>query len=230
MTVAPRRYPRRVPDVATPTPHLDPAARVERLWLDDTSWVDVVRGWVAGTDGLAERFAALPGWSQGRLWRYERWVDEPRLGRWYDAGRGPDPVLVEAQRAITARYRVGFDGFSLIWYRDGRDSVAFHRDRELRHLDETLIAILTFGARRPWLLRPRSHRYAHDLDRHGATHDLAPGDGDLLVLGGRAQADWEHAVPKHPGAGSRISAQWRWTSGRGQPVVGGSYRSARMFD
>jgi alkylated DNA repair dioxygenase AlkB len=219
-----------VPDVATPTPHLDPAARVERVWLDDTSWVDVVRGWVADTAGLPERFAALPGWSQGRLWRYERWVDEPRLGRWYAGGQAPDPVFIDAQRAITARYGPSFDGFSLIWYRDGRDSVAFHRDRELRYLDETLIAILTIGARRPWLLRPRSHRYAHDLDHHGATHDLSPGDGDLIVLGGRAQADWEHAVPKHPGVPSRFSAQWRWTSGRGQPVVGGSYRSARSFD
>ena len=110
VSVTPRRYPRRVPELATPAPHLDPAARVERVWLDDTSWVDVVRGWVADCDGLADRFAALPGWSQGKLWRYERWVDEPRLGRWYAGGQAPDPVLVEAQRALTARYRVRFDG------------------------------------------------------------------------------------------------------------------------
>ena len=106
-------------------------------------------------------------------------------------------------RWLTHRYRVRFDGYALAWYRDGRDSQAFHRDRELRYLDDTVIAVLSLGARRPWLLRPRAHRDRHDLERHGATHDLAPGPGDLLVMGGRCQADFEHSVPKVHGAARR---------------------------
>ena len=40
------------------------------------------------------------------------------------------------------------------YYRDGNDSVAWHADRELRELTDTRIAIVTLGARRPFLVRP----------------------------------------------------------------------------
>jgi alkylated DNA repair dioxygenase AlkB len=168
---------------------------------------------------------------QSRLWRYERWVEEPRLGRWLGKGPFPNPALVDAQRALQARYRVTFEGLGLAWYRDGRDSVAFHRDRDLRYCEDTVIAILTVGARRPWLLRPRQRRDKWIAAHGGATHDVAPGSGDLLVMGGRCQVDWEHSVPKVRGAvPGRISAQWRYTSRRGRPEIGSSYRAPRNFD
>ena len=210
---------------------LDPSATVERLWLDRTSWVDVVRGWVTDAQDLYDALAAGAAWRQGRLWRYERWVEEPRLGGWWQPGQpAPHPALVGLHRTVQARYGVRFDGVALAMYRDGRDSVAFHRDRELRWLDDTVIAVLTLGAARPWLLRPRSRRYDHEAPDRGATHDLAPGSGDLLVMGGRCQADWEHAVPKVPGRlGGRISLQWRWTARSGRPEKGASYRAPRTF-
>jgi alkylated DNA repair dioxygenase AlkB len=212
-------------------PSLCPDPVVERVDLGGGAWVDVARGFVEAPGALYDTLVEGATWNQGRVFRYERWVDEPRLGAWCALDRpGGHPLLIDATRWLTHRYRVRFDGYALAWYRDGRDSVAFHRDRELRHLDETVIGVLTLGVRRPWLLRPRAHRDRHDLDRHGATHDLAPGPGDLLVMGGRCQADWEHAVPKVPGpAGGRVSVQWRWTSGRGRPVVGASYRAPRRF-
>src|SRR5256885_2332160 len=68
------------------------------------------------------------------------------------------------------------------------------------------------------------------LLHHGAVRDISPASGDLLVMGGRAQADWEHAVPKvRDRVGPRISLQWRWTSRRGRPVQGPSYRAPRNF-
>jgi alkylated DNA repair dioxygenase AlkB len=207
-------------------------APFERTWLDEHTWVDRVRGWVSGADEVYETLAASVPWEQGRVWRYERWVDEPRVVRWCSRTRPyPHAVLADAQRALQTRYRVAFEGVALSWYRDGDDSVAFHRDREMRYLDDTVVAILTFGARRPWLLRRRDRPDKWIADHGGATVDLAPAGGDLFVLGGRAQADWEHCVPKvrgAPGAG-RISAQWRYTSRTGRPVVGASYRAPRNF-
>ena len=81
----------------------------------------------------------------------------------------------------------------------GRDGQAFHRDTDMRWLDDTVIAILSLGARRPWLLRPRANRYDHSEGK-GAVLDIAPGSGDLLVMGGRSQADWEPGAL--PAAGS----------------------------
>jgi alkylated DNA repair dioxygenase AlkB len=205
-------------------------AEFERLWLDADSWVDVCRGWLEGADEVYRALAEGVTWQQGRIFRYERWVDEPRLGASWSPGSAlPHPAVLEAHKALRARYKP-FDGLGLAWYRDGRDSVAFHRDRDLRFLDDTVIGLLTLGARRPWHLRPRANRYAHEADLHGATHDLAPGPGDLLVMGGRCQVGWEHSVPKAPGVlGGRISLQWRWTSRTGRPVDGASYRSARTY-
>jgi alkylated DNA repair dioxygenase AlkB len=217
--------------VTGPSEWVRPDAVFERLWLDERSWVDVCRGWLGGADDVYRAVAEQAAWRQGRVFRYERWVDEPRLGTsWSPGSPLPHPALLEAHRSVRERYGKPFEGFALAWYRDGRDSVAFHRDRDLRFLDDTVICLLTLGARRPWLLRPRSNRYAHDADHHGATHDLSPGPGDLHVMGGACQAGWEHAVPKVPGLPTgRISVQWRWTSGTGRPVVGASYRAARTY-
>jgi alkylated DNA repair dioxygenase AlkB len=204
---------------------------VERVDLGDGSWVDVARGFIEQPGPLYHALADTVSWSQGRLFRYERWVDEPRMGAWFGLDHPPpDPLLTDVTRWLTNRYGVRFDGYALAWYRNGRDGQAFHRDRDLRFLDDTLIAVLSLGVRRPWLLRPRANRHRHDLDHGGATHDLAPGPGDLLVMGGRCQDRWEHSVPKvnHP-IGGRISVQWRWTSRRGRPVVGASYRAPRHF-
>jgi alkylated DNA repair dioxygenase AlkB len=129
-------------------------------------------------------------------------------------------------RALQQRHRVRFDGFGMILYRDGRDGQAFHRDTDMRWLDDTVIAILTLGARRPWLLRPRTNRHDHSPGR-GATHDLAPASGDLIVMGGRTQADFEHSVPylaARP-VEPRISIQWRFAHQRGRPFQGASYRA-----
>jgi alkylated DNA repair dioxygenase AlkB len=203
----------------------------ERIQLDEHSWVDVARGWLAGADDVYETMVDSAAWKERRLWRYERWVTEPRLGAsWPASGPPPHPVLVDAHRALRARYGVPFERPGFAWYRDGRDSVAFHRDRDLRWLEDTVIGIVSFGARRPWLLRPRANRYDHEAPNRGATHDFSPASGDLLVMGGRCQAGWEHSVPKVPSrTGGRMSAQWRWTSRRGRPEVGASYGAPRRF-
>jgi alkylated DNA repair dioxygenase AlkB len=142
-------------------------------------------------------------WKQGRRPMYGRMLDDPRLSHWYPAGAPrPHAVFTDIQAALEARYEVAFGTVGLNYYRDGRDSVAPHRDRELRRLENTLVAIVTLGAQRPFLVRPRGR---------GRSRDLSPASGDLLVMGGRTQIDWEHGVPKVARAGPRISCTWRWS-------------------
>ena len=84
--------------------------------------------------------------------------------------------------------------------------------------------VLTLGAKRPWLLRPRTARLTTGAleSGKGATHDLAPGNGDLIVMGGACQRDWEHSVPylNKLGVGVRISLQWRYARKVGAPFMG----------
>lgn len=202
---------------------------VERLQLDDASWVDVVRGLVPRADEVHDDLVPGIAWEQGRVFRYERWIDEPRLSSW-QSGDHRHPALHAAETWIATRYKVRFDGVALARYRNERDSVAFHRDRELRWLDETVIGVLTMGARRPFLVGPLTGRRGEADDRRGVL-DLSPASGDLLVMGGRCQAAWLHAVPKSPSrCRSRISAQWRWTSRRGRRDNNPSYYAPRYFN
>jgi alkylated DNA repair dioxygenase AlkB len=216
-------------------------APVERLALDDHSWVDVARGWLVGADELFEHLRDSVPWQTNRLFRYDHEVEERRLGAsWRRGSPLPHPVLAEATRWLQNRYRAYFDGFSLIQYRDGRDGQGFHRDTDMRYLDDTIIAVLSLGAQRPWLLRPHSNKHSM-APMQGATHDLAPASGDLIVMGGRAQADWQHSVPylvNRAVAGSdrtattvppRISLQWRFTRKTGQPYIGSSYSAPRYY-
>jgi alkylated DNA repair dioxygenase AlkB len=204
---------------------------VERLQLDEASWVDVVRGLMPQADDVHDDLAAQVQWEQGRVFRYERWIDEPRLSSWQSRDER-HAALRDVEAWITRRYRVRFDGVALARYRNGRDSVAFHRDRELRWLDETVIGVFTMGAQRPFLLRPLTGRRAEsdDDDLRGVL-DIGPASGDLLVMGGRCQAAWLHAVPKTAAScGSRISAQWRWTSRRGRRDTNPSFYAPRYFN
>ncbi len=136
-------------------PHVERDVEVERLELGGGAWVDVARGWLAEPDELYADLLESVAWQTSRLFRYDHFVEERRLGSsWRRGSPLPHPALAEATRTLQHRYRVEFDGFGMIQYRDGRDGQAFHRDTDMRWLDDTVIAILSLGAQRPWLLRP----------------------------------------------------------------------------
>jgi alkylated DNA repair dioxygenase AlkB len=210
------------------TPSVDREVAIERIELGGDAWVDVARGWLADPEELYEHLLHDVPWQTSQLFRYDHVVEERRLGSWWRSGTPlPHPALADATRALQHRYRVQFDGFGMIQYRDGADGQAFHRDTDMRWLDDTIVAILTLGAQRPWLLRPRSAKHTLAPGK-GATHDLAPASGDLIVMGGRCQADWEHSVPylgAGPPVGPRISIQWRFARRTGRPFQGAGYRA-----
>lgn len=201
---------------------------MQRVQLDDTSWVDVVRDFLPDADRVQAELLDGVDWRTSQVYRYERYVDEPRL-----AGLVPrdHAVLGAAREWVVERYRVPVDGGALALYRDERDSVGFHRDRELRWLEDTLIGVLTLGATRPWLMKPRGPGPARrDNSDLSGSIDLMPAGGDLLVMGGRCQTDWLHAVPKVASrCKPRISVQWRWTSRRGRPDTNPRFSEARHF-
>lgn len=203
---------------------------MERIELSPGCWVDVERGFLADAATVYDTLVENASWRQARIFRYEKYYDEPRLTAGFSLTNPAHRAVVEAHRFLRDHYGVSFDAPGLAWYRDGNDSVAFHRDRDMRWCEDTIIVIISLGARRPFKLRPRANRFAHELPDRGGTHDLAPGDGDLLVMGGRCQVEWEHSVPKVRGlAEGRVSIQWRYTSKRGRPEIGAGYRAPRLF-
>ena len=199
------------------------AGTLERHRLDARSWVDVGRGWLADPDEVYDALATAVPWEQATIWTYDHRRPEPRLSAACRPGpKAPHPAVTEVHKALRRHYGVELTGVGMSWYRDGRDAMGAHRDTDLRHCEETLIAILTLGATRPWTLTPR--------DSRTPAMDLAPASGDLIVMGGRAQADWLHGVPPARSVlAGRMSLQWRWTSGRGRPEMGGGSRAPRLY-
>ena len=180
---------------------------VRRTALTRGAWIDLRPGWIAGADARFERLAAAVPWRAEKRYMYDRVVEVPRLLCFYPEEEPlPDPVLEDARRRLSVHYgpELGepFRTAGLCLYRDGRDSVAWHGDTTGRgSTQDTMVAIVSLGAPRSLLLRPRGGGRA-------LRHDL--GHGDLLVMGGSCQRTWEHAVPKTARAtGPRISVQFR---------------------
>jgi alkylated DNA repair dioxygenase AlkB len=181
---------------------INEGAAPERTELDGGAWVEVRRGWLLGADTMCEELIRDVPWGHHRRRMYDRVVDEPRLTWRRDDGEDlPHAGLKMVGEELERIYQLPLVGPGLNYYRDGRDSVAFHGDRELRLLSDTLVAIVTLGATRPFLLRPSGG---------GRSTDFRPASGDLLVMGGACQALFEHAVPKIAASGPRVSASWRW--------------------
>ena len=183
------------------------AGRVRRHRLDRGAWVDRLPGWVTGSEVVLETLLHDVEWRAERREMYDREVDVPRLLRWYDGDEPlPHPVLTEARERLSRHYATElgepFVTAGMCLYRDGRDSVAWHGDttgRSSRH--DTMVAIVSFGAPRPLMLRPRGG---------GPSLRFPLGHGDLIVMGGSCQRTWEHAIPKtsRP-VGPRVSVQFR---------------------
>lgn len=174
-----------------------------RVSLDRDSWVDHAPGWLAGADAVFREIVRRGRWAQRRRRMYDRVVDEPRLtSSWRLAGGEPlEPsVLEDARCALGRRYGVVFDSVGVNLYRDGSDSVAWHRDRIPAEITEPLVALVSLGEPRRFLLRPRGG---------GPSRRFDLGSGDLLVTGGLTQRAWEHCVPKRAAAGPRISVAFR---------------------
>jgi alkylated DNA repair dioxygenase AlkB len=190
-------------------------AGIERVQLDEASWLDYCPGWVTGADELFERMLAGGRWGQRTVTMYEKTMLEPRLTAAFAndvADPGTPPELVEITGLLSARYAVVLDRIWVNLYRDGSDSVAWHRDRNGKVHRNPLVATVSLGARRKFQVR-----------RRGTTtiaHTLSPGQGDLVVMGGAMQHDWEHTVPKTKRAvGARMSITIRHSQGELLPGV-----------
>jgi alkylated DNA repair dioxygenase AlkB len=174
-----------------------------RVGLDADSWVDHAAGWVKGSDRLFEEILTGREWQQRSRRMYDKRVLEPRLtAPWsLDSGESLEPQILEAiRRVLSDRYGREFDSVGFNLYRDGRDSVAWHADRIAKEIEDPIVALISLGEPRKFLLRPKGGR---------TSRAFLLGRGDLLATGGQTQRTWEHSVPKVAVAGPRISLAYR---------------------
>ncbi len=150
---------------------------------------------------LAALLAEVP-WQRPVVQVFGRTFRSPRLAAWYgDTGafyrysglvNEPLPWL-PSLAALRGRleHRLGqpFNSVLLNLYRDGADSMGWHRDREPELGENPTIASISLGGIRRFVLQ---HSRRTDMARL----ELHPEHGSLLLMRGATQHFWRHCVPK----------------------------------
>jgi alkylated DNA repair dioxygenase AlkB len=165
--------------------------------LDDHSWVTHVPGFLTGHHQLVAELAELGVWEQRQRWMFDRMVDEPRLtGEYVDLTAAPT-LLTELAVTLSGQLGVPYDRIWMNWYRDHCDGTGWHADRPAHKAPTAIVPVLSLGAPRRFLVRPHGG---------GPSTVFTPAGGDLIIMQGRCQRDWQHCVPKQKNpAGARMS-------------------------
>ena len=143
-----------------------------------------------------------------------RFVPVPRLVAWYGTdgivytysgtrhvAHGWQPLLLELREQVQAQSGYRFNSVLANQYRDGRDSMGWHADKEAELGMNPCIASLSFGATRRFLLRHNRNKEIIELNLE---------NGSLLLMAGSLQHHWQHSVPKTSIAkGNRVNLTFR---------------------
>lgn len=146
---------------------------------------------------LAELVSDL-AWEEQQFTIYGRTMPMPRLIAMYGpvgyrySGVAHPPLALPARldairTAVEAATGLAFNSVLANLYRDGRDSVGWHRDSDYAHGGQPAVASVSFGAVRRFELRERPGRAA-------AAVDLEP--GSLLLMEADGVARWSHRIAK----------------------------------
>jgi alkylated DNA repair dioxygenase AlkB len=153
-------------------------------------------------------------WEQREIVLFGRRVMQPRLIAW--AGtlgyrysgqtiepRAPTPATTGILARVSAHVGESFNHVLFNRYRDGADSIGLHADDEPELGREPVVATLSLGATRRFVVKPRRPSL-------GASHSLDVAHGSLLVMRGTCQRNYVHGVPRQASAsGERISLTFR---------------------
>lgn len=190
-----------------------------QLWTDAPQWLALKQGrllwwpdaFAAQADIWQARLAAEIPWQQHRLAMFGREHDEPRLSCWMGERsyrysgktRLPEPwhpLVRDIACQVEAICEQPFNGVLLNLYRHGQDSMGWHADNEAVLGVNPMIASVSLGASRRFVLRHAS----------GERREIQLNHGSLLVMAGEMQHHWQHALPKMAASeGARINLTFR---------------------
>ncbi len=153
-------------------------------------------------------------WAERSILLFGRQVRQPRLVAFHgDPGltyrysgkslvaTGWTESLEEVHQQLSTLIGECFNSVLCNLYRNGADSMGWHADNESELGSQPLIASVSLGAERRFVLKRR---------RDGAKREIVPGHGSLLVMRGQVQQHWLHQVPRtRKAVGARINLTFR---------------------
>ena len=175
----------------------------ERIELQEEAWVDYYEDFYSSEKALDifENLRDQLDWEHRDIKVFGKAVKQPRLVAWagdieyrYSGQTLPvypmHPLLGEIQNQVAHVTGEHFNHVLLNYYRDGRDNMGMHSDDERELGLDPIIAALSFGVDRRFLLKRKKSRKGET-----PTSILLQG-GSLIVMGGTIQHTWRHGIPK----------------------------------
>ena len=189
---------------------------ISRTNLQGGAWIEYLPAWIdrAEADRLFTALRDELAWEHREIVMFGRRVLQPRLIAWAgDLGyrysgqtlepRAPTPTTAALMARVVEHTRVPFNHVLVNRYRDGADSIGLHADAEPELGPDPIVATLSLGATRRFVLKPRRATL-------GPSRSLDVHHGSLLVMGGTCQRHYVHGVPRQADAtGERISLTFR---------------------
>jgi alkylated DNA repair dioxygenase AlkB len=189
---------------------------LQPLPLDDAdlAWTPDWLAPAAADALLADLQRSVP-WEVHRIRLFGREHASPRLSCWIGDPQAvyrysgtvfrpqPWPAALDAlRRRLQAELGEAFNSVLANRYRDGRDAMGWHSDNEPELGPAPVIASLSLGATRRFVLRRR--------DDPARKFALELAHGSLLVMRGATQLHWQHALPRtaRP-VGERVNLTFR---------------------
>ncbi len=153
------------------------------------------------SDALFQSLLTQVNWKQEPIRIFGKEVMQPRLTAWFaEEGKSYsysgitmeaypwNETLIKIKSKVEKKADVKFNSALLNLYRDGRDSMGWHRDNEKELGVNPVIASVSFGAMRTFQLR--------EYQTKSNLRSIPLGHGSMLLMRGETQPYWEHQVPK----------------------------------
>lgn len=185
-----------------------------RQYLNERSWLEFFPRWLApsASEALFGTLSSSLSFEQHSVTLFGKRVPQPRLIAWCGShayeytglSLPPRPIptcLAPVWERVNEQANVLFNHVLANLYRDGNDSMGMHADDERELGAAPIVACLSLGQERTFVLRAR---------RGSQTVRLGLSAGSLLVMGGNCQHEFVHGVPKTKRAvGARMSLTFR---------------------
>jgi len=178
----------------------------------------------AESDAYFKHLVDCIAWKQEPIKMFGKEVMQPRLTAWYgDTGKHYSysgitmhPIiwtdeLLQIKQRIEAVAGVRFTSALLNYYRNGQDSMGWHRDNEKELGKNPVIGSVSFGAPRNFQLRYYADKSLPELEnRAGLVKNICLTNGSFLLMRGETQHFWEHRIPKTTKpTGARVNITFR---------------------
>ncbi len=141
-------------------------------------------------------------WRVPRIKIYGKDIKSPRMAAWYGdadtiytySGITNRPIawfdeLSEIKDRIEQETQSSFNGVLANLYRDGNDSMSWHSDNEPELGQDPIIASLSLGGERRFVLRHKKRKALKPVE-------IVLEHGSLLLMSGKTQHYWRHCIPK----------------------------------